>query len=159
MLETVFGATGHVTWPQECARAAVIFFYGLLVVRVFGRRIFGRWAALDITVSIVTGSNLSRALTGSADLWGTLLATTLLMALHATFSRAAARSSWISGLVEGRPITLGERGLFDRRALIRHGVSEADLDEALHGAGLADWSAADRVVLEPSGKIGVQKIG
>jgi hypothetical protein len=39
---------------------------------VAGRRVFGRWAALDIVVAIVVGSNLSRALTGAAQLGGTL---------------------------------------------------------------------------------------
>jgi uncharacterized membrane protein YcaP (DUF421 family) len=38
----------------------------LAIVRFVGRRVFGEWAALDIIVSIVVGSNLSRALTGSS---------------------------------------------------------------------------------------------
>ena len=52
----------------------------------------------------MVGSNLSRALTGNAHLWGTLAATTLLMALHWLLSHAAARSPWLSHLVEGRSI-------------------------------------------------------
>lgn len=60
----LFGSLGHVSWLQECARAAVIFAYGLVLVRVAGRRVFGKWAALDIIVSVIVGSNLSRALTG-----------------------------------------------------------------------------------------------
>ena len=64
----IFGVDAHLSWAQECARAVLVFAYGLLLVRVAGRRIFGKWSALDIIVSIVVGSNLSRALTGSAEL-------------------------------------------------------------------------------------------
>ncbi len=156
-LDDLFGSTGHVTWAQECARAALIFFYGLALVRIAGRRVFGKWAALDIIVSIIIGSNLSRALTGSAALWGTLAATTLLMLLHWVLAHAAARSPRLSRLLEGRSIRLGERGHMDDRTLIRHAVSEADLGEALRGAGLDDASGARLVVLEPSGKIGVEE--
>ena len=60
----------------------MIFVFGLALVRLAGRRVFGKWAALDIVVSIIIGSNLSRALTGNAPLWGTLAGTALLMALH-----------------------------------------------------------------------------
>ena len=77
--DAVFGITPHITWTQECARAVVIFVYGFAIVRFVGRRVFGKWAALDIIVSVIVGSNLSRALTGSAELWGTLAATTLWM--------------------------------------------------------------------------------
>jgi uncharacterized membrane protein YcaP (DUF421 family) len=156
-LDAVFGTTPHITWAQECARAVVIFAYGLAIVRLVGRRVFGKWAALDIIVSVVVGSNLSRALTGSAELWGTLAATTLLMALHWILSHLAARFPTLSRVFEGRPVHLGEDGRVDGRALRRHAVSEADLGEALRGSGLEDPSDARRVVLEPSGKISVLK--
>lgn len=80
--DDLFGITGQVTWVQECARAALIFAYGLLLVRVAGRRAFARWSALDIVVAIIVGSNLSRSLTGSAPLFPTIAATALLMLLH-----------------------------------------------------------------------------
>lgn len=156
-LEAVFGETGHVTWAQECARAVLIFAYGLVLVRFAGRRAFGKWAALDIVVSIIVGSNLSRALTGGADLWGTLAATTLLMFLHWVLSQAAARSEALSSLLEGEAIHLGGQGRLDRGALVRNGLSGADLAEALREAGLEDAKGARKILLEPSGKIAVIK--
>jgi hypothetical protein len=57
-------------------------------------------ADLDIIVAIVTGSTLSRALTGNADLFGTLAATTLLMVLHWALSRACSRWPRVSRMLE-----------------------------------------------------------
>ena len=156
-LDTLFGPTGNVTWAQECARAAVIFFYGLVLVRVAGRRVFGQWTALDIIVAIVTGSTLSRALTGNADLFGTLAATTLLMGLHWSLSQASARWSVLSRLVEGGSVRLAKDGHVDDRILLRHAVSQAALEEALRRAGIETPAGARLIVLEPSGSISVLK--
>ena len=68
-LTHIFGSTHAVTWWQECTRTVMVFCYGLAVVAA-GRRVFGKWAALDFIVSTIVGSSLSRAITGSAPLGG-----------------------------------------------------------------------------------------
>ncbi len=155
----LFGEPGHLSVLQECARALLIFVYGLLLVRFAGRRIFGKWGALDIIVSIVVGSNLSRALTGSAPLLGTLTATTLLIVLHWVLSHLAARSPAVSHAVEGRAVALTEAGGLNSQVQIRHAVTEADLNEALRQAGIERVEDARQLTLEPSGKISVLKKG
>ena len=156
-LQSVFGSTDNVSWQQECMRAVLIFVYGLLVVRIAGRRVFGRWSALDIVLSIIVGSNLSRALTGTAPLFGTLAATSLLMLLHWVLAQIAARSATVSRIVEGTPIELGRDGTVARAVLRRQAVSEADLEEALRRSGVERIEDSRIVTLEPSGKISVIK--
>jgi len=155
VLDALFGAQGGLGAAQECARAALILFYGLVLVRFAGRRVFGRWAAIDIVVSIIVGSNLSRALTGNAPLWGTLAASTLLMFLHWVLAQAAARSPLVSRLVEGRARELGRDGRIDHRKDLRVAISDADLEEALRQAGVERAEDTRLVMLEPSGKISV----
>lgn len=156
-LALVFGQKDAVGAAQECARAVLIFVCGWAMIRAMGRRAFGRWSALDIVVVIVVGSNLSRALTGSAPLWGTLAATAVLFGLHQIVAVACASHPAISHFVEGRSIRLGEAGRLIRPALLRHGLSEADVNEALRQHGLTTPDAAQRITLEPSGKITVLK--
>lgn len=156
-LEFVFGPTGHITWWQECARAAVIFAYGLALVRLAGRRVFGRWAALDIVVAIVVGSNLSRALTGTAPLGGTLAASALLMALHWALAQGVARSKRLAQIFEGSMIVLARAGKVERSQLLRHAISERDIEEALRQTGVERVSQTRLIALEPSGKITVVK--
>lgn len=154
------GLLGHgpdPAWWQECLRTGIVFVYGLLLLRLAGRRIFGRWAALDIVVSVVFGSSLSRALTGTAPFAGTLAAMTLLVAMHWLLSHAAARWPRISRLVEGAMIELARGGAEHRRALRRHAVSDGDLDEALRRAGVERSAETRLIALEPSGKITVLK--
>lgn len=153
----LFGMKNALSWGQECARAVLIFFYGLVLVRVAGRRVFGKWAALDIIVSIVIGSNLSRALTGSAPLGGTLAASTVLMALHWLLAMAAARWPLLSHLLEGRAIRLATEGRLDEGKRRLHAVSEADLGEALRKSGVESVADTRHVTLEPGGTITVLK--
>jgi uncharacterized membrane protein YcaP (DUF421 family) len=154
-IDDIFGTTGQVTWAQECARALLIFAYGLVVVRLGGRRVFAQWNALDIIVAIITGSTLSRTLTGNADLFGSLLATTLLMVLHWALAHAAARWPNWSRVLEGPPVRLAVDGRLDEHALLRHAVSPTALAEALRSAGIESPQHARLIVLEPSGAISV----
>ena len=149
------GVTGHLSVAQACARMALIFLYGLALVRFAGRRVFGKWAALDIVVSVMIGSNLSRAATGNAALLPTMAESALLLLLHWGSAQAAARFSWIAWLVEGRQIVLGRDGTIDDAKRRRHGVSEGDLREALRRDGLREIGQTQEVALEPSGRLGV----
>jgi uncharacterized membrane protein YcaP (DUF421 family) len=156
-VDAIFGSGSDLAWYQECTRAALIFVYGLVLVRIAGRRIFGKWSALDIVVSIIIGSNLSRTLTGSAQLWGTLAATTLLVGLHWVLARLVTAFPGFSQIIEGKAIELARHGAPVPSVRERYAISQSDLDEALRQSGVDDIAAARVVTLEPSGKITVLK--
>lgn len=158
-LVTIFGEQDDLNAWQECARAVLIVAYGLVVLRLAGRRIFGKWAALDIVASIIVGSNLSRIITGNAPFVGTLAATTLIIALHWIIAHLAARLPTLSYLVEGGPIRIGEKGRIAHDVRLRHAVTECDLNEALRQCGIERAEETEKVTLEPSGKITVIKKG
>lgn len=151
----VFGATNHIEWWQELPRAFVVFVFGLILLRVSGRRTFARWSALDIVVSIIMGSSLSRTVTGSAPLGGTLLAMILIALLHWVLARAASRSRRFAHLVEGQPAILGRSGTVFPREMQRYNISETDMSEALRKEGIPDATRTGQITLEPSGTITV----
>ncbi|WP_442755689.1 DUF421 domain-containing protein [Methylocystis sp. JAN1] len=156
-LEDIFGIKDHVSVAQECARAGLIFFYGLLLMRLSGRRTFAKWSALDVAVSVIAGSNLSRALTGGAPLWGTLVATAALMGLHWTAARLASKSPGMARIIEGPPVPLGADGRLEKPVLRRFGLSEEDVGVALRQEGLDDATQARLFMLEPNGRISILK--
>lgn len=156
-MDAIFG-NQDITALQECARAALVFFYGLVMLRLSGRRTFAQMSAVDLVISIIIGSNLSRAMTGGAPFWGTLASVALLVALHLLLVHALARHDMLARWVEGRPILLARDGRVDEQARRRCKISHADIEEALRGHGLDGMAEADKVaklVLEPSGKISV----
>ena len=144
-------------WWQMSARAALIFAFGLILVRAAGKRVFGKWTAIDIVLSIVIGSNLSRALTGAAPFVETLIATAVLVLLHSLLIAASVRWPRLGHMLKGRGVRLVRDGEVDHAALRRHGIGEQDLQEALREAGLDDASKVREAYLERNGDISVLK--
>jgi uncharacterized membrane protein YcaP (DUF421 family) len=154
---SLFGVENHLTLFQECARAVLIFSYGLLLLRLSGRRTFGHWSALDVILSIIIGSALGRAMTGSASLPGTMAAAAVMSALHVVVAHSTVRSQMLSRVIEGHAVTLVNFGQVDRDACRRHMISQSDLEGALRQEGLDGLDNVKRMTLEPSGKLCIIK--
>lgn len=140
---------------QMSLRGVVIFLAGLLLVRLASTRAFGRWNALDIILAVIVGSNLSRALTGSAPFAPTLVATFVLVVLHALLARAVVRWPALSAFAKGKPSQIVFEGECDEAALRRHGLGRGDLESALRAAGHEDLDRVRSVWLERNGDITV----
>ncbi|MFN4040187.1 MAG: DUF421 domain-containing protein [Brevundimonas sp.] len=152
----LIGTQGEVIgWSQMSLRAALIFAIGLAIMRFAAARAFGKWTALDIILAVIVGSNLSRALTGSAPFWPTIIATLVIVALHAALSHAVVRWPILSRALKGRPVCLIKAGTLDKLALRRHGIGEGDLRMALRAQGVAQIEDAETVYLERNGDISV----
>ena len=154
-------AFGHhedgVSWWQMCARSSVLFLYGILLLRLAGTRIFGKSVPLDIVMSVIIGSNLSRTLTGSAPLVEVMIATAWLLALHWALAHFAQRHRWFSNLVKGKPHELVSDGEIDWAAMRHEGLGMRDLETALRDAGLDDVGRVQCATLERDGSITVLK--
>jgi uncharacterized membrane protein YcaP (DUF421 family) len=157
-VETIFGSTDHVSAAQACARAAVIFFYGLVLLRLSGRRTFAEMSALDTIIIIVAGSVLSRAVTGSAPMDTVMAGAGMLILLHWLTAHLLARNERLANLVEGAPIILARDGVVDDEARKKSKIAASEIDEALreHGLdGAEELGKARKLTLERSGRISV----
>jgi uncharacterized membrane protein YcaP (DUF421 family) len=157
----LFGVQDHLSTAQEAARAVLIFGYGLLLLRLSGPRLFGHWSALDIVISIMVGSALARAMTGSAPLIGTMVAAAVMAFLHVALAHGVARYRLLAHIFEGEPVLLVDHGHIDHPARKRNKISESDLREALREQGIdgeAKVSNVKAMTLEPSGKLSVVKV-
>lgn len=147
----------HITWWQMSIRAVVVLVYSIVLFRLADRRVFGKYAALDIVAAVIFGSTLSRALTGNSPFFATLVATAVLVLVHAGLARLAFQSRWFERLSKGRAVQLVREGELDADAMARSSITEQDLTEAVRARGglrtdLADVKAA---YLERGGQITV----
>jgi len=159
-MDALFGTAHSVTVAQECLRALIIFLYGLIMLRLSGRRTFARMSALDFIITIVAGSVLAQAMTGSVPMGPAMVGVAVLIFLHALVAIFVARSESVSRLIEGKPIPLARDGVLDEEARIACKISRSDLAEALREKGLDGLKELHRTTslqLEPSGKISVIK--
>jgi uncharacterized membrane protein YcaP (DUF421 family) len=157
----LFGVQNHLSTGQEAARAVLIFVYGYALLRVSGPRMFGHWSAIDFAITIMVGSALARAMTGSAPLIGTMVAAAVMALLHVGLACGVARSTRLAHIIEGKAVTLIDHGRIDQQARKRNMISDADLREALRMEGIDGEAHIDNVkvmTLEPSGKLSVVKV-
>ncbi|MGN6583134.1 MAG: DUF421 domain-containing protein [Rhizobiaceae bacterium] len=143
----------HILWWQMILRGIIVFIFGLVFLRLFGRRAFGKQNPLDIVLAIIVGSNLSRVMTANAALFPTLVATAALILLFWLMEHATARSKPLGWLVKGEPIPLIRRGAPDRKAMRIAAVTEEDINEAARTSGIGGYEKVKDAVLERNGKI------
>ena len=142
-----------ILWWQMCVRAALIFLFGLALIRLFGQRAFGKYSALGIMFVILVGSTLSRALTANAPFVPTLAATAALALLYRLLESAAARWPRFGRLVKGGPVWLMRAGETDPDEMKRAGVSPNDIAEAARRSGKRGLEEVEEAALERSGEI------
>ena len=147
---------GMITWWQMSIRGVLVFLYGLVLVRLAGRRVFGKLAPFDIVLAVLVGSNLSRTLTANAPFVPTLAATAVIALAHWSITFRALHSKLVARLVKGEVVTLVRDGEVDWRAMRRQGLSEGDLEEAARDAGVFELERVRTAVVERSGRISVR---
>jgi uncharacterized membrane protein YcaP (DUF421 family) len=146
---------GEITWWQMTARGALTFVYGLALVRVAGVRAFSLQSSLDIMLSILIGSNLSRALTQGSPYFPTLAATAGIVLIYWLAIELAQRSDLVGLVLKGRAAVVARDGQVDTHVMRRGGISHLDLDAAIRRAHLPNLEAVALATLERNGQISV----
>jgi uncharacterized membrane protein YcaP (DUF421 family) len=122
-------------WWELIARAAIVYFALLVMVRISGRRTVGQFTPFDLLVVVLLSESMSKALTAGDDsIMGGLIVAATLVALNVLVGFVSARSTTLQGLVEGNPVLIGRDGVFFADTLKRCRLSEADIEEALREA-------------------------
>jgi uncharacterized membrane protein YcaP (DUF421 family) len=111
-------------------RAVVMFLLLLALIRVAGRRSFGRTSSFDNVVVIMLGAVAARGVVGASPFGSTLAACTVVVVLHRLIGRGCVTQPWLARLVEGTPIPLYVGGKLVPHNLKRATISEDDLLES-----------------------------
>lgn len=152
-----FGEDGaDLSAAQTVARALLVFAWTIALVRIGKKRFLAGGSALDVVVSIVLGSVLSRTINGDAALAPTLAAGAAIVAAHWLLSRIACHNHALGGLIKGHDRVLVRDGVVDEEALARSHLSEHDLLEDVRYEGhLERVEDVREARIERSGKISV----
>ncbi|WP_052959095.1 DUF421 domain-containing protein [Methanoculleus sediminis] len=127
--------------PELILRAAVIYFFLLLVMRVIGRHEFGRLTPFDLILLLIISESISEALTAGDDslLAGLVSASTLLL-LSVLVSFGQFKSRRFRSIVSPDP---PKNGHVIERSLRRELMTHDDLFERL---ALFECSSSGRPV-------------
>jgi len=147
-------APNDLAMGQIVLRAIFVFLVWLVIVRLADRRLLGKYSAFDVVLAVMLGSILSRAINGSAPLWGTLVAAAVLVVMHWILTFLSFHWHAFGHLVKGLPRTLVVDGRVLEDELRRNFITSHDLGEMLRLQGRIDDPAQARLAtLERNGQI------
>jgi len=156
IIHYIFGEGKDLSVLQMCSRALVVFFIALIMVRVSGRRTFGKRTAFDNTLAIILGAILSRAIVGASPFVPTVCCSLLLVLLHRLLAYACIKSSFLDHYLKGTSIPLYQNGKLDKENLTKSLLTEKDLmgDVRLKG-NATKLEEIHEIYMETSGEVSV----
>ncbi|MBB3276069.1 uncharacterized membrane protein YcaP (DUF421 family) [Pseudoxanthomonas sp. OG2] len=141
-------------WWGFIARAVIVYFALLVMIRVSGKRTMGQFTSFDMLLVVLLGNAVQNALLGEdASVGGGLLLAGTLMAINWLVGLASARNRRFEALVEGSPVLLAREGKVYKDVLRRELISREDFDKAMREAGIDAIDEIHLAVLETNGHI------
>lgn len=148
------GKPTELTLANVSVRALIIFFIGIVLVRIGDRRSLSQKTAFDAIFIVLIGSMLSRAINGSGPFFMTIASGLVMMIIHRGCAFGACKWHSFGKLLKGEPVTVVRNGEVDWKELRRALVSKHDFEEDLRLAGkTGDVGSIQLARLERSGDI------
>ncbi|QDU25664.1 hypothetical protein ETAA8_07340 [Anatilimnocola aggregata] len=143
-------------WWTFVIRAAVVFGFVLLLLRISGKRQIGQMTPFDLVLLLLISNAVQNSMNGGDNTItaGVILAATL-MGIDAGLGWLAFRSRKVEQLLEGRPVILIHGGKIDHRALAEVQMTQHDLQAAIRAAGHTGPEEIRYAVLETNGHVSV----
>jgi len=142
---------------MTAARAAGVFFFMLVVIRLLGKRTVGNFTAFDLLVALMLGEIVDEVIYGDVNLaQGAVAIIVLALAKYAT--------SWLNyfdhglnAILEGVPRPVIEHGRIDRKALRAELMNEKELMSTLRLHEVSDVREVRLATVETDGEVSVLK--
>lgn len=158
ILVEIFGEGRNLSTLQMCDRAIIIYFIALALLRISGRRTFGKKTAFDNIIVIILGAILSRAVVGASDFLATIASCLVLALMHRVLAWLSIKYNCIRHILEGRSILLYKNKHLYKEHFNKSLVSEDEIVADLRKkANIASLDDAEEVHMETNGQLSVVK--
>lgn len=148
-------ASSDLTALQVGLRGVLVFLFAVALFRLLPRKSLADTSVIDLVLTLLIGSSLSRALTGNAAIGPTFVACIVLAALWIGMGMLAMRSEWASRLLKGRPLEIIRDGKVDEAALRRAHMGRRDLEQKIRGQGYRRVEDVPLAYIERNGSVSV----
>jgi len=143
---------------DKVLRPMVVYFFLVVVLRIFGKRELAQLNPFDLVVLLSLSNTVQNAIIGNDNsLTGGLIGAFTLLSVNYIVVRFLFRHRRLDQVFEGKPTVLVEHGRMVKPALARELLTPAELTTVLHRQGFSGLSDVERCVLEPGGTFFVQR--
>ena len=157
-ISEIFGSGQDLTPLQMAARAFVMFFIALLLIRIAGMRVFGIKTAFDNILVIMLGAILSRGVVGASPFLSTVAAAAAMILIHKVLAWLAMKYTWVGKIVKGYRRSLYHNGEIREDNLKKTAISKDDLMEGVRlEINTNSLDEVEQIFIEKTGEISVVK--
>src|SRR6266571_4261435 len=144
-------------WWEFVARAAIVYAFLLVILRLTGKRQVGQLAPFDLVLLLVLSNAVQNAMNGGDNsVLAGLISAGALVLVNYLVGFATYKSKRLEALVEGRPEVLIHNGKLFTEVMEREKLTHHELNAALRAAGCACIEEVHFAILENNGVISVQ---
>jgi uncharacterized membrane protein YcaP (DUF421 family) len=145
-----------IPWWELIVRAAVVYTFMLVLLRLTGKRQVGQLAPFDLVLLLVLSNAVQNSMNGGDNsLVGGLLSAVTLVLLNAAMAYATYRNKKLEALIEGRPQILIHNGHLFEDVVKKARLTHHELHAALRLGGCDSIEDVHTAILENSGQISV----
>ena len=143
-----------VSAPEKILRTVAVYLALAVLLRLAGKRDLAQLNSFDLVVVLLLSNVVQNAVIGPDNsLAGGLLGAAVLVGFNAVMVRLSVRTDRTFRIMEGTPTVLVRDGRWDKRALRRLGLRQADVEAALRKQNANDASETELVTIEPGGAL------
>ena len=143
---------------EKIARPILVYFFLVVVLRVFGKRELAQLNPFDLVVLLSLSNTVQNAIIGNDNsVTGGLLGALALLVVNYLVVRFLFRHRRLDQLFEGKATTLIENGKVLKKALANELLTHSELLTVLHRQGFDSIAEVERCVLEPGGTFHIQR--
>src|SRR5215471_14247851 len=156
MWKDIFGMGAPLA--EKVVRPAVIYFFLVIALRVFGKRELAQLNPFDLVVLLSLSNTVQNAIIGNDNsVTGGLVGALALLGVNYMVVRFLFRHRRLDQLFEGKPTTLVENGKICKQGLAKELLTRAEVMTVLHRQGFDSICDVERCVLEPGGTFYIQR--
>jgi uncharacterized membrane protein YcaP (DUF421 family) len=154
----IFGEGKDLTVWQMSARAIVVYFMAMALIRISGKRTFAKNTGFDTIIQIIFGAVLSRAIVGASPFVPTIGTCLSLVLLHRLLAWLSIKNQNIEHFFKGDRVILFEKGEVNQENLNKSLMTKDDLmcDVRLK-ANTNTYDDVDTIFRENTGQLSVIK--
>ena len=156
IIYSLFGHGGNLTTVQMMVRGIVVFLLALLMLRVSGKKTFGKRSPADNVIMIMLGAILSRAIVGSSPFIPVIVTSFAIVLFHRLLAWTGWLNQAVSVLIRGEKLSLFKNGKENADNMKSALISKEDLLEGVRLQANSDsLENIQEIFIERNGQLSV----
>ena len=145
-----------VAWWELIVRAAVVYVFLLILLRLTGKRQVGQLAPFDLVLLLVLSNAVQNSMNaGDNSLVGGLISAATLILINYGVALATWRSKKLEKLIEGKPQILIHNGKLFEDVVAKARLTHHEINAALRLGGCTCVEEVHATILENNGTISI----